>query len=178
MKIKIVGAIIIVLAGGLFYLYYRLGGFETYGFEVVKVEGYQIAGKPFEGKYYDPVMGDIFVEVKESINKPGLEGTLVIVNYQIGSEKSKGGMIKQFVGVLLEKSSDMDLPDGFEWRKIEAGKAIRTLITSHNLVMPKPETLQQKAEEVAITENVQLQGLTIEQYISDRELVIEWPVMK
>lgn len=172
-KIAIYGTIIVVLAGIAWYAYHRLGGEEVLAFEAVPAQRYAMAGVLFEGKYNDRKLEAVFYKVKAARESDALPGTLAVLDSALAEEKSKKGIVHQFIGVLLAAGAPRPaLPEGFVWREVSMPGAVRTTIKSHNLVMPNPRSVRQQAAAHAAKMGKSLGRVTMEQYHSDRALVV------
>ena len=161
-----------ILAGAL-VLNNILGGFQEVEATIIKVDGYTIYGQPFQGNYDSDQLTDIVDYTRELLDEGTLAGDLVIVNY-FNFKQEKRGFVDQFIGVRLEEGDMLDI-EGFELRQIETKQAVEVVIGIRKLVMPSPEKIKNKAEEMANDQGLQLQDLSIETYQKE-ELVIHIPV--
>lgn len=152
--------------------YYTLGGGEQLEFTLTSYPEFYVTGRYFEGKYHAPEAKKQFFAAKERAeSQPG--ATLTIINYRMDSPKE----VRQFIGTgSTEKPTHV--PDSLEVRTFPAHHVIHTTINAHNLVMPTPEEVREKAAEFARSKGYQLDTLSYESYISDRELRVNFPVRK
>lgn len=168
---------VVLLTGILTLLgYYYLGGFTSRDLEVVEVNNYQLVGKHYQGKLDNPALEEIFYEVRHQAESGAPSGTLSIV---VLKEPETGkDLVDQFIGILLDSpAEEVNLPDGWESMTIEAKRAVRATIRSHNLVMPKPYVIRNEIEEFAQEQQLLLRtDVTIEKYLGERHLEIEVPV--
>ncbi len=153
------------------YFYLQLGGVSGIEKNVVTVDNYLIVAKPFKGKYNSGHLEDVFYEAKS------LGGQLVIVNYRLEGDSTEDGYIHQLIGVQKVMSAE-DIPKGFKQDTLAISKVVQARIGAHNLVMPKPDEIEEALRAYAKEQNLDLEGYTIERYISDRELVIEIPIIQ
>lgn len=167
----------VVLLTGIITLvgYYYLGGFKGRTLDVVEVDDYQLTGKRYYGRLDSPALEDIFYEVRSQAQSGRLEGTLVIVVFK--EPENEKDSVDQFIGILLDQPAESGLPEGWESFTIEANRAVRNTIRSHNLVMPKPNVIRDEIEEYAQEQQLPLRkDVTIEKYLGERHLEIEVPV--
>ncbi len=163
-----------VLLPGLTIFYYYLGGFNQVDYSVKELEGaYTIIGQNLEGKYNDLEFEKIFTAVKKLIKNGQVHGTLVIVNYNDNYDEYEG-TVTYTIGVLVDNEGN-DVPEGFEIFTIRASKVVRATIHAHNIVMPAPATIFKGANRVAKQHNLTLSDYSIEQYMGERQLVIDFP---
>ncbi|MDH5474444.1 MAG: hypothetical protein OEX22_02010 [Cyclobacteriaceae bacterium] len=171
------GLIIIAALTVLGSIYVFLGGIDDVVVVKKKSEGYEIVGKHYEGRYRSEELEQTYFEVKEKLEKGQLEGDLVVLNYVLGGDSLENGFIRQFIGVDLQ-TSNQTIPDGFRLQSINNKMSIAAIISAHNLVMPSPSTIDTKIGKFAKANNLELVNYTIERYVSDRELIIEVPVVE
>lgn len=167
---------VVLLTGILTLLgYYYLGGFTGRTLDVVEVNDYQLVGKRYQGKLDSPVLEDIFYEVRNQAESGAPAGTLSIVVFK--EPDTAKDSVDQFIGILLDQPAESSLPEGWESYTIEADRAVRITIRSHNLVMPKPNLIRDEIEEYAQAQQLSLrEGVTIEKYLGERHLEIEVPL--
>ena len=174
MKLRITVASVIVLVI-LLYVFTLLGGFEKVEVTLVNENKYYILGIPFNGKYNDPTLEDIYFEVKESKDKGVVQGEITVINYQLGGDSTEQGWVRQFIGI---KSDDKTKDNGSLVILTQpTGEIIRAKVSSHNLVMPKPDEIDKLVMQMANELNVNVVNYTIERYVSDRELYIDTPII-
>lgn len=155
--------------------YYYLGGFKGRTLDVVEVSDYQLMGKRYYGRLDSPALEDIFYEVRSQAQSGSPSGTLVIVVFR--EPESEKDSVDQFIGILLDQPAESRLPEGWESLTIEASRAVRNTIRSHNLVMPKPNVIRDEIEEYAQSRQLPLRkDVTIEKYLGERHLEIEVPL--
>ena len=166
-----IGALILVILA----LYSFLGGFNPVEISYRDVDSeYKMIGRSFEGKSNSKELGRIFESVRMLISEGLINGTVVLVNYNEGYDE-KTGSVKYFIGVPVEGSPE-DIPPNFEIRSYYLKKVIRAEINGHNLVMPSPEKVFDMAVEFAARDSLNLEDQYFEHYITERNIVIEYPV--
>ena len=153
--------------------YFYLGGLNKVVITLESVNDYNLVGVHYEGKPKGEAIETAFFEAREHVDAKRLNGILTLVHYN-DSTLAKN-QIKLFIGVKLNVGTS-DLPEGYERLTIPAKNAIRATIEAHNVVMPSPESIEASIKEKAAQLNLRLLDFTIEQYISERELLIEIPV--
>lgn len=158
--------------------YYYFGGFEEPELQVVEVNNYHLAGKHFKGILSNKELEKIFFEVRSQYDKGTPAGTFAIVILK--EPETAKDTVEQFIGIILEKPADeLPLPAKWETLTIEADKAVRSTIRSHNLVMPKPHEIKVELREFARAHKLQPDTtITIEKYLGERHLEIEIPIIR
>ena len=169
-QILIIGAVAVAAIIG-FYVY--LGGLNEVKVSVEQVSDYHLVGKPFKGKANDPFIEGAFFEARQYLESQKLNGILTIVHYKDTTLNNKE--IKLFIGVKLNKGI-ADLPEGYQRLTIPAQRAIRATIEAHNVVMPKPSSIESDIKEKAQILDLKMASVTIEQYLSERELLVDIPI--
>lgn len=167
---------VVLLTGILTLLgYYYLGGFTGRNLEVVEVSDYQLVGKRFQGKLDSPALEEIFYEVRNQAQSGTPAGTLTIV--VLKEPETEKDSVDQFIGILLDQPAEASLPEGWERFTIEADRAVRNTIRSHNLVVPKPNVIRDEIEHYAQAQQLPLRkDITIEKYLGERHLEVEVPL--
>lgn len=172
MKKTLFAAAVIVLVG--LVINSMLGGFKEVDVQLVQVDNYRIYGKSFSGRYDSEELTQLVEQVRGFVLDGTLNGDLVIVNY-MNERQEKRGDVEQFVGVLSsDEEQRIELP-GFESRVIITSQAMEAQIDIAKLIMPSPEKVKNKANELADELGLSLMKLSIEQY-ADKKLIIRYPV--
>lgn len=166
---------LVTISAVLVYLFFQLGGLDNVELSLNHIDESYISGKYFEGKYNDGRLEDLYFEVKDKLDKGVAEGELVVVNYRLSTDSTEQGWVKQFIGVRLKSVNDT--VEGFQMFTLPGGKIIRAKVSAHNLVMPKPDKIEELVQQMAIEQKAVLGGYTVEQYMSDRELHIDTPII-
>ncbi len=173
MNKKVIVSIVIVLVSiAIFFAYRYLGGFTEFTFSLKDSGPYHIIGKPFEGRYNNPLLEAHFFEIKSLIDKKAYDGPLVVVNYELVPEKAEKGFVKQFIGVLVTEKPALDLEGKLAYLYLPKAKAAETRIVSHNLVMPKADAIHQRAEQFLSEKELRIGKVSLEEYRSDEELIV------
>ncbi|MDH5367383.1 MAG: hypothetical protein OEW67_10370 [Cyclobacteriaceae bacterium] len=173
-KKVIIGAGILIVGAA---VYFYLGGMDEIIISHKENDGYEIVGINYEGRYRSEELEQIYFDVKQKKETGELEGELVVVNYKLGGDSIENGFIKQFLGIQLSKANQK-IPEGFTLKVIESKMIISVNISAHNLVMPNPNKIGQKINKYASENNLERVNFTIEKYVSDRELIIEVPIIE
>jgi len=155
---------------GVAYVY--LGGLNKVEYTVENVSDYNLVGRHFQGKGDSNDIEAYFFEAKTLLNDGRLSGTLTLVHYNDTTLADEE--IKLFIGVLLDEGIDT-LPTDYDRLTIPAQRAMRATIEAHNIVMPSPQTIEAALREKADEFRIRLQEFTIEQYIGERDLLIDMP---
>jgi hypothetical protein len=162
-KYQIVAALILstLIIG---FIYYQLGGTEPIDFQITPKDKLTIYGAPFKGKYDDPKIEALFVEAREHVvSHPN--SSLAIINYFLQDKDS----VNQFIGYVSEE--DFDLPSV----QMKEVTFVKTEILAHNMVMPRPDVVQEEALSFANLNGLKLDDFSIEIYHDERSLEILFP---
>lgn len=169
-KVLILAALVIIVG---LSVYHYLGGTEPLNITLVNHEGYKLAGRYYEGRLNDKVLEEIFFETKDLIAQGKLPGKLVVVYFNDPGKEN--GFVKNLIGVEIPDALQK-LPGGYDLRNIECSQSVKVSIKAHSAVFPRPEEVQKQVEEFAKQQNLSLQNISIERYLSETELEIEVPV--
>jgi len=170
----IIGSIILIVIAASYIL---LGGFDKIKVEKVEVDNYVVVGMNYEGRYRSKELRNIFNDVKNKLDSGIVNGLMVVVNYNLDKDSLDNGFIRQFIGILIDQNeSNKTLPQKYELINIETTSAIAAKISAHNLVMPSPAKIDQKIAAFAKANELKKMNLSIEKYVSERELIIEVPL--
>ena len=170
-KLLWISAVILI---GALVLNNILGGFQDIESNIVEVDAYKIYGLAYSGKYDSDQLSDIVTHTRQLLTDKTLRGDLVIVNY-FDFKAEKRGVVNQFIGVQLSAGEEPGSVEGYELRIIEAKRVVETVIGVRKLVMPSPEKIKQKANELARENGMELMDLSIETY-KNKHLIIHIPV--
>lgn len=166
--LAIVVAISVLVIG---YMY--LGGLNKVDITLESVSDYNLVGTHYQGREKNEDIENAFITAREYLENGRLKGVLTLVHYNDSTLAEN--RVKLFIGVKLNEGTS-DLPEGYNRLTIPASNAIRATIEAHNVVMPTPENIENSMVEKAAQLNLRLQNFTIEQYLSERNLLIEIPV--
>jgi predicted transcriptional regulator YdeE len=155
-------------------IYHFLGGTEPLDISLIENKGYKLAGRYYEGKITDKALEEIFFETKDLIAKGELPGTLVVVYFN--QPEKENGFVQNLIGVEIPEALQK-LPAGYDLRTIDCTRSVKVDIQSHSAVLPRPEEVQAQVEQFAKKNNLSLQKINIEKYISESQLIIEVPVV-
>ena len=153
------------------YFYLQLGGMSDVQKGIVTIDSYLLVGKSFKGKYNSPQLEKIFYQVKK------MGGHLVVINYPLQGDSTKRGFVYQVIGTQV-KEGLKNIPIGLHQRTIPTYRAVQARIDVHNLIMPKPKDIEEKLRTYAKKQDFSLENYVIERYLSNRELVIEIPILE
>lgn len=157
-------------------LYYILGGFKPVVYSVIPGGKYIIIGKEYIGVNNSNTLETLFTEVKEKINTSFTDGTLTIV-YDDEKYDAEYNQVGYFIGIYVQETPSA-IPDGYTLREYGPSKTIRAVINSHNLVMPKPDNVRQKAIELAEAEGMKLSNYSLEKYFDNGTLEVDFLLVK
>jgi predicted transcriptional regulator YdeE len=173
MNKKVTLLAIIVAISVLVIGYMYLGGLNKVDITLESVSDYNLVGIHYEGKEKSEDIENAFITAREHIENGRLQGVLTLVHYNDSTIAEK--RVKLFIGIKLNEGTS-DLPEEYKRLTIPASNAIRATIEAHNVVMPTPENIEKSMVEKATQLNLRLQDFTIEQYLSERDLLIDIPV--
>lgn len=157
---------VIVIAVVWFYQY--LGGFDKLTFQETKINLY-FQGNEYHGLYNNPETEKLFLSAREAaVNTSNAE--LAIMSYP-----SKKDSLHQIIGIVSEEpkeSADMKYSERL------TGRFLETTITAHNLVMPKPNEVIDKAQEFASKNDLTIDAKrSIDIYQGERSLKVLIPLV-
>lgn len=168
-KVAIVsGSVLIIVVG----LYFRLGGFNKVTYSLRSGATYKIIGKSYSGKNNTVELESLFTNTKNLIRTDFPSGILVIVNNLMDVDNEQN-LVGYFVGILVEEFP-RSVPAGYSVRTYGSDTIITATIDAHNLVMPKPEQVRRNAEELARSENLELSYHTIEKYLEEGLIEVDF----
>jgi len=165
----IVFALIITI---LLILYDHLGGFNDPILSFEPVKEYNFSGNFFYGKTSDPLLEELFSEMRSVKNSENLSGPLVMVWYEV-PESSKDS-IQLFVG--LEILPEEYFPDDLDSIHLDMKGIVRAAIKKHTSVMPNPLVIIDQIKKYAEEHQYKLQNLVIDKYLSDTLVYTEIPI--
>jgi len=153
-------------------LYVYLGGLNKVDYSVENVNDYNLVGRHFQGNSKSSQVEAYFFEARNLLSDGRLDGILTLVHYN--DTTLAEDEIKLFIGVLLNQGIDA-LPTDYDRLTIPATRTMRATIEAHNIVMPSPQSIENTLREKAAEYSIRLQDFTIEQYLNERELLIDMP---
>jgi hypothetical protein len=162
-RIFLIGIPLLILIAGL--IYSRLGGFNDPEISVLSISELHFYGRSYEGRYRSDEIEKLFYDVKDQLPSGNY---LTIINYPVDEEDT----VKYFVGSTRLKT-------GIQWDTLileQYPRLIRFEFKKHNLVMPKPYRVFEMAEKYAFDKALILNGISIETYRGERDVVIDFLV--
>ncbi|GAB5523494.1 MAG: hypothetical protein Roseis2KO_13660 [Roseivirga sp.] len=172
MKKSIIAMLAVMLAGAI-GVYFYLGGLNTVEVTVENVSDYNIVGVKFKGNGDSDTLRDAFFDAREYVEQGRVAGVLTLIHYKDTTLTDE--QVNVFVGIKLDQGTS-DLPAGYQRLTIPARRTVRATIEAHNSVMPNSETVEQRMLEKAEELRFELSDFTIEQYVSERIILIDMPV--
>ncbi len=171
-KRTILGVLAVMLAGAI-GVYFFLGGLNKVEVTVENVSDYNIVGIRFKGNGDSDTLRNAFFDAREYVQQGRVDGVLTLIHYKDTTLTDE--QVNVFVGIKLSQGTS-DLPEGYQRLTIPARRAVRATIEAHNSVMPNSETVEERMLEKADELRFSLSDFTIEQYISERIIMIDMPV--
>lgn len=171
-KRTILGVLAVMLAGAI-GVYFFLGGLNKVEVTVENVSDYNIVGIRFKGNGDSDTLRNAFFDAREYVQQGRVDGVLTLIHYK--DTMLTDEQVNVFVGIKLNQGTS-DLPQGYQRLTIPARRAVRATIEAHNSVMPNSETVEERMLEKADELRFSLSDFTIEQYISERIIMIDMPV--
>ncbi len=157
---------VIVIAVVWFYQY--LGGFDKVTFNETAISLY-FQGNEYHGLYNNPETEKLFLSAREASNNATF-AELAIISYPSGKDS-----LHQIIGIVSEKPLE---PNDMKYAEELRGRYLETIITAHNIVMPKPNEVIEKAKEFALENNLSLDDRrSIDIYHGDRSLRVLFPLV-
>lgn len=153
--------------------YYWLGGFNEITIVVVEEPPRPVLGKTYRGQYGDLALRKVFVQAQQLLASDSVAGTLVVINRDTTSASEK--LLNQFIGIALDESPAAAPPD-YQLDTLAAGPYLRATIRAHPLVMPQPETINNRLAAYATEHRLRVTGLPIELYRASDTLWVEMAV--
>lgn len=165
-KKVIIPLMVIVIAVVWFYQY--LGGFDKVTFNETTISLY-FQGNEYQGLYNNPETEKLFLSAREAaVNASNAE--LAIMSYP-----STKDSLHQIIGLVSKEpieATDMI------YKEELTGRYLETIITAHNLVMPKPNEVIEKAKGYASKNDLTVDGRrSIDIYQGNRSLRILIPLV-
>nr|WKN40151.1 hypothetical protein K4G66_15765 [Tunicatimonas sp. TK19036] len=153
-------------------VYFWLGGFQSIEIEEVQHQPRVIWGTPYQGKYGDLKLREIFVTTQQLLREGKVQGTLVVVNYDSLFNTQK---VNQFIGVLPVPPVEMaNLPEKAD--TLIGGKYLRVHLYGQPAVRPTPEQTDQKVREYASQQGLMLGAKMVEHYFGADSMWVEYPI--
>lgn len=171
-KRTIVGMLAVMLLGAI-AVYFYLGGLNKVEVTVENVKDYNIVGIKFKGNGDSDTLRNAFFDAREFVREGRVDGVLTLIHYKDTTLTDE--QVNVFVGIKLNQGTS-DLPEGYQRLTIPARRAVRATIEAHNSVMPNSETVEERMLEKADELRFELSDFTIEQYISERVIMIDMPI--
>lgn len=173
-KSTIIGLILIGGAIGFyFFSYWNKGGFNPTSIEIRSETNIELNGLEYNGVVKNPKFGSCFDEVEDAIVLKRADGH-VCAYYYSSPGKENNSTIKVFVGAKLEEKG-LSLKDSFETRAFRIGETLHGEQESNLMVASIYDDLREYATE----NNIRLDSnVVFEQYISDKKMVLDIPILK
>lgn len=165
-KKVIIPLIIIGIAG--VWIYQYLGGFDKILFNKTTIS-LNFHGNEYIGLYNNPETENLFLKARDiALKNPNAD--LAIISYPSAKDS-----LHQIIGVVLEGKADLAEMDYTEELK---GEYLAATITAHNLVMPKPNEVLDRAQKYASENNLSIDPQrSIDIYQGDRSLRVLIPLV-
>ena len=169
----IIGAVAVIMLS-LAGLYVYLGGLNTIDISIQNVQGpYRIVGVDFEGRPTDKRVREYFFDFRERIEKGELKGRLTMVYFR--DAETKRNEVKLFMGVILDEIP-AEIPDEFRIMGVEVSEVVEARLEVHNIVMPSPESIEERMIAFAQNAGYTHQPISIEIYSPDNSVRVHIPL--
>ncbi|NNF36775.1 MAG: hypothetical protein HKN68_21920 [Saprospiraceae bacterium] len=172
-NLLLVAGLIIVISS---ISYYFLGGLNDIQYSIQSAKPYNLIGKEYSGSNSSIKLKSIYDQMKELLDSTFPGGVLVIVNdeSQYDPEDNK---VWYFIGIIPKSSTYPEqIPEDYIVRRFNSKKIVRAKIEAHNLVMPKPEKVRDQARTLAEREGLELSQYSIEKYLDEGVMEIDFLV--
>lgn len=166
---------IAVVIGLLFLLgvgiYYQLGGFNKIRFSIQDCNDIQLLGLTYRGTPQDEQLGQTFLHIEKLLDAQP-QSTLHTIYYI--EPAGKLDTMEVFVG--MDYLPGWDQKGELETKSIPCTQMIVADIQAHRLVMPSPSRVKEELEAYAKEKGVKIQGLFVDQIISNKEVAVMAPL--
>jgi len=150
------------------WVYQYLGGFEKIEFNESTIS-LNFKGRVYQGLYNSPKTEQFFLSARE-VATSAADIDLAIISYPSAKDS-----LHQIIGVISDSPIDnAEMPYAEEIK----GEYLETIITAHNLVMPKPNEVIEAADEYASSNNLKIDPTrSIDIYQGERSLRVLIPLV-
>ncbi len=155
--------------------YVILGGLSKPALSQAQIPAYTIAGKAFRGNATSDTLMQLFTATQELHKSGKLPGILAAVYYNSPDEAN--GRVNVWVGVLV-RDSTAALPKGYLFRSFPSTFVVRAEIKAHYMVAPTPDKVKSQLQDFATAERWKPGSYVLEQYLNEKEIIMEIPVTK
>lgn len=173
MKRRRMGLIMVVLIGVSLFIYFYLGGLNRVEYSIENVKDYHFMGEYYRGSEGSEALEKAFFRARDLVLSGEIPGVLAMVHYT-NDTTLKENEVKIFVGIKLNKGTSA-VPLNYQRLTIPANRTLRAKIEAHNIVMPSPQNIEARLDEMAVEMKLRLQEYSIVHYVSERELMIDKP---
>jgi predicted transcriptional regulator YdeE len=167
---KIIPLLIGILIFMAVLTYIFLGKLQKTSLSQINVPAYLLVGKAYQGRAKDEKLGQIFQQTQQLYDSKTLQGNLVSVYYR--TDGSVADSVNAFIGMVVQDSLPQ-LPEGFVYKKMPAGKGIRGTVKMGSVFALSPEQVQNEITDFARKQNMKLQPFVIEKYIGKETFEME-----
>ena len=153
--------------------YYWLGGFNPITIGVTNHPERVVVGQPYQGRYGDLKLREIFVKTNQAIQAGALPTPLVIINRD--TVMAEENQVDQLIGVLSTRPDTLSSPH-YQADTLPAGRYLRAVVQAQPVAMPKPEAVNEQIRQYARENEWSLENTIIEFYVAYDTLWIEMPI--
>ena len=153
--------------------YYWLGGFNPVIIEVVNHPERVVIGQPYQGRYGDLKLREIFVKTNQAIQAGTWPAPLVVINRDTVMAEEKE--INQLIGVLSTRPDTLSSPH-YQADTLPVGRYLRAVVQAQPNAMPQPEAVNEQMRQYAQEHQWTLSNTIVEFYVAYDTLWIEMPI--
>ena len=121
--------------------YYWLGGFNPVIIEAVNHPERVVIGQPYQGRYGDLKLREIFVKTNQAIQAGTWPAPLIVINRDTVMAEEKE--INQLIGVLSTRPDTLSSLH-YQADTLPAGRYLRAVVQAQPVAMPKPEAVNEQ----------------------------------
>lgn len=153
--------------------YYWLGGFNPVVIEIMNHSERVVIGQPYQGRYGDLKLREIFVKTNQAIQAGALPAPLVVINRD--TIRTEENQVDQLIGVLSIRPDTLSSPH-YQADTLPAGRYLRAIVQAQPVAMPKPEAVNEQIRRYARQHRWSPESTVIEFYVAYDTLWIEMPI--
>ena len=163
-------ASVVVLA---LIVYYWLGGFNPVVIEVVNHPERTVIGQPYQGRYGDLKLREIFVKTNQAIQAGTWPAPLIVINRD--TVMTEENQVDQLIGVLSDRPDTLS-SSHYRAGTLPAGRYVRAVVQAQPNAMPQPEAVNEQMRQYAQQHQWSLVNTIVEFYVAYDTLWIEMPI--
>jgi hypothetical protein len=168
---KIILLLIVTFIIGLLLTYFNRGGLVKPTLTKVQTQPFFMASTTYKGFGKDKNLRNIIRQTHEYLEKGVLKGSLAIIYY--GNPDTYKDSIDIVVGVMIQDTAQMKLPENYQIRQVPAMRVVRAELKAHVSVAPNPAKINEMLIDFARKSGLQPDHIHIEKYFSEEHIISE-----